>query len=184
VGRLTYAAAQALWADAARRPTVLGDGAAWIKTQAALHFPDATTILDWGHVERAVHKAIRAARAGAANRAVRRAAHRAIPALLWHGRLDEAVAARRLLQAPRDDAVPLLDETIRSLLGQRGWLGDYAAWQEAGEQIGSGLVEREVALVINRRMKRQGMRWRRANADAVAALRVRTINQSWDQNVA
>ena len=42
------------------------------------------------------------------------------------------------------------------------------------------MVEREVALVINRRMKRQGMRWRRANADAVVALRVQTINATWD----
>jgi hypothetical protein len=46
------------------------------------------------------------------------------------------------------------------------------------------LVEREVALVINRRMKHQGMRWRRENADALVALRVRTINATWDQRAA
>lgn len=37
--------------------------------------------------------------------------------------------------------------------------------------MGSGLMEREVALVINRRLKQQGMRWCRANADAVVVLR-------------
>jgi len=63
---------------------------------------------------------------------------------------------------------------------QRRWIGDYGTWQAAGEPVGSGMVEREVALVINRRMKRQGMRWRRTNADAVVALRVRTINRTWD----
>jgi hypothetical protein len=29
-------------------------------------------------------------------------------------------------------------------------------------------------------MKRQGMRWKRANADAVVALRVRTLNADWE----
>lgn len=43
----------------------------------------------------------------------------------------------------------------------------------------SGLVEREAELVINRRLKRRGMRWRRANADAIVALRVRPLNEDW-----
>jgi hypothetical protein len=67
---------------------------------------------------------------------------------------------------------------------QRGRIGDYAAWQDTGEPIGSGMVEREVALVINRRRKRQRIRWRRVNVDAIVAVRVRTINQSWDQAAA
>ncbi len=59
---------------------------------------------------------------------------------------------------------------------QRAWLGDYAAWQAAGYPVGSGVIERAVALVINRRMQRQGMRWRRVNASFVTALRVRQFN--------
>lgn len=46
------------------------------------------------------------------------------------------------------------------------------------------MVEREVALVINRRMKRQGMRWQRANADGIVALRVREYNAGWDEPTA
>jgi hypothetical protein len=46
------------------------------------------------------------------------------------------------------------------------------------------MVEREVALVINRRMKRQGMRWRRENADALVALRTHTINATWEHRAA
>jgi hypothetical protein len=41
--------------------------------------------------------------------------------------------------------------------------------------------EREVEVVLNRRLKRQGMRWRRANADAVVAVRVRECNATWDK---
>jgi hypothetical protein len=209
VGLLTYAAAQALGGDRALRQTVRGDvvvalldaaagpggdralrqtvrgdGAAWIKTQAALHFPEATTILDWPHLARAVHKAIRAARPGAANQEVRRQAHSERPALLWRGNVDGAGAAVLTLvpdDAPRPEAV---EQTVAYLQEQRSWIGDYDAWQAAGEPVGSGMVEREVDLVINRRMTRQGMRWRRANADAVVALRVRTINATWFQEAA
>jgi hypothetical protein len=66
VGALTYTAAVALGGHAAREQLVLGDGAAWIKTQTATHFPDARGILDWAHVARALHRAIRAARPGPA----------------------------------------------------------------------------------------------------------------------
>ena len=184
LGQLAYAAAHALGGDQAAHQTVLGDGAAWIKTQAALHFPEATTILDWPHLARAVQKAIRATRPGAANKTIRREAHQTIPALLWRG--DVAGASRALAALPPPDAAPIpaVVEILTYLHEQRGWIGDYAGWQDAGEPTGSGMVEREVALVINRRMKRQGMRWRRGNADAIAALRVHTINQSWHQQAA
>ena len=184
VGLLTYAAAQALGGEQARRQTMVGDGADWIKQQAALHFPTATTILDWGHLVRAVQKAIRAARPGPANRVLRRQAHHLIPALLWNGEVE--AAATELAELSPADAEPATAvlETLTYLANQRDWLGDYGAWQAAGEPIGSGLVERAVALVINERMKRRGMRWRRVCATAVVALRVAILNADWDQRCA
>jgi len=184
LGVLTYAAAHGLGGEQAARQTVLGDGADWIKTQAALHFPEATTILDWPHLARVVHRAIRAARPSRADREVRRRARALIPALLWDGAVE--AAATELADLPPAGAEPgaALEEALAYLASQRDWLGDYGAWRDAGEPVGSGMVEREVALVINRRMKRQGMRWRRTNADALVALRVRTINESWTQRVA
>jgi hypothetical protein len=184
VGMLTYAAAHRLGGEQAERQTVLGDGADWTKTQAALHFPDATPILDWPHLARIVHKAIRAARSGATHRQVRRRAHRQIPALLWTGAIEAATTALADLRPASTEPIAALDAALTYLATQRDWIGDYGAWRDAGEPVGSGLVEREVALVINRRMKRQGMRWRRANADALVALRVRTINDTWDQQAA
>jgi len=182
IGVLAYAAATELGAVGgaveAREQFVLGDGAAWIHTQAALHFPEARSILDWAHVERALHQAIRAACPGRANRARRRDWHRAIPDLLWHGDVDGTLAALLALRPGRvgAESVSRLEQAMSYLTTQRAYLGNYAAWQEAGEPSGSGLVERGVGVVINRRMKGQGMRWRRANADAVVALRVRELN--------
>lgn len=60
-------------------------------------------------------------------------------------------------------------------------MGDYHAWKEQGYPVGSGLVERAVAIVINARMKKRGMRWKRDNATAVVALRVQRINSAWEK---
>lgn len=183
VGALAYAAAVALDGNAAPEQLVLGDGAEWIKTQATLHFPDATGILDWAHVSRALHKAIRAARPGPAHKAVRRDLHRQVPDLLWQGDVSATVAALHALRPPAPaEPIPVLEETLRYLTGQRTWLGNYAAWHEQGYPVGSGLIERAVAIVINWRMKGRGMRWRRHTASAVVALRVRELNTSWAAN--
>jgi hypothetical protein len=58
-------------------------------------------------------------------------------------------------------------------------MGNYERWQEQGYPVGSGLVERAVGVVINVRMKKRGMRWKRTNATAVGALRVQGINSAW-----
>lgn len=179
LGELTYAAAEALNGTRATRQVVVGDGAEWIKQQAAHHFPEALTILDWPHLWRVMRRAIRAARPGRRLRAARRDLSRTISAALWAGEVDEA-HAHLLALRPAGDPLAAVEDAIRYLTTQRTWLGNYQAWRDAGHPVGSGLVERAVALVINRRMKRQGMRWTRASADAIVALRVEHLNQDWE----
>lgn len=185
IGMLAYSAASELGVERASRQVVLGDGAEWIKSQAKAHFPDALTILDWAHVARIVHKAVRKARPGKSFQAERRGLHQSVADALWHGQTDSAIERLRALRPqaePGEEArepIKALEEAIAYLEAQRPWLGDYQALRDQGYPVGSGMVEREVELVINRRMKRQGMRWRRENADAVVALRTNTINADW-----
>jgi hypothetical protein len=75
------------------------------------------------------------------------------------------------------------EDAIAYLRSQRASLGDYGAWQAAGYPVGSGLIEHAVALVMNRRIKREGMRWCRPNASCVVALRVREINADWEDDL-
>jgi len=180
IGVLAYAAAYQLGAERAERQVVIGDGAAWIKTQAQWHFPAAVKILDWAHLARAVHQAIRAARPGKGRKEERRQLHRQLEEQLWHGEVDAALEALRGLRPREGEPVVLLEEAISYVRGQRSWLGNYQEWREAGYPVGSGMVERAVELVINRRLKRRGGRWRRVNADAVVALRVLILNQQWE----
>lgn len=80
------------------------------------------------------------------------------------------------------EPVPRLEDAIRYLQRQRVWLGDYAAWHAAGYPVSSNLIERAVALIIYRRMKRQGMRCARPNASCVVALRVREFTVDWQDD--
>ena len=182
-GDQLYAAADALGATRSPRQVVLGDGADWIKHQTARHFPAALPILDWPHVWRVLERAIRAACPGAANRAQRRALYQALGDDLWQGRGDAVVAALTEL-AGAEPPRGALAEALTYLDTQRDWLGDYAAWQATGYPVGSGLVERAVAVVINWRMKDRGMRWTRRMADGLVALRVARINEDWEAAMA
>ena len=182
VGRLTYAAACQLNATEARRQVVLGDGADWIKTQAQEHFPDALKILDWPHLWRKIQAAVRALQPGKhpARRAWRKAQYEVLLPLLWQGERDQALRHLGSLRPLLGEVPSPLEEAIRYLETQGDWIGNYQRWQEQGYPIGSGLVERAVAIVINVRMKKRGMRWKRANATAVVALRVQQINADWE----
>ncbi len=101
--------------------------------------------------------------------------------LLWQGQVEVALIHLQALRPGiASEPIEALEDAITYLHNQRGWMGNYQQWQDAGYPVGSGLVERRVAVVINSRMKRRGMRWLRANATAVVALRVRMLNAQWD----
>lgn len=100
--------------------------------------------------------------------------------LLWQGEREQALAHLRSLFPMTGEAPPSLEDAIRYLETQKDWLGNDEQWREQGYPVGSGLVERAVAVVINMRMKKRGMRWKRANATAVVALRVQRINTDWE----
>ena len=125
-------------------------------------------------------KAVRAARSGEGNKAARKRLYQSLRESLWHGRVDEALSTLIGLRAA--EQLKPLEAAISYVHNQRAWIGDYEAWQQQEYPVGSGLVERQVELVINRRLKGQGMRWLREHADAVAALRVRELNTDWDDD--
>ena len=91
------------------------------------------------------------------------------------------VILRGLRREEGQEATRVLEEAIGYIEGQRAWLGNYGEWEAMGYPVGSGAVERAVEVVINKRMKKQGMRWKRGTADAVVALRVEVLNQAWEQ---
>lgn len=181
LGQQAAAALEQVGGASAER-VVLADGAQWIKTQTQRHFAGATCILDWPHLWRTMAKAVRAV--GVQREADSRWVKQQLRTLghwLWQGEVPAATALLEQWQAQQHGHAPIkaLTAALTYLDTQRDWIGNYAQWQRQGYPVGSGLIERTVALVINRRMKRQGMTWLRRNATAVVALRVGVLNEEW-----
>jgi hypothetical protein len=181
LGQQANAAAQQLDADPLRPAVVIADGAEWIKKEQAKYFPQATCILDWAHlwreVSRAIMAAARAKELGAKERDYQLYWHRTV---LWQGGVDQALEGlRRLSLGVPTNLLKPLQEAIRYLENQRPWIGSYERWKAQGYPVGSGMIERAVAIVINRRMKKRGMRWCRPNATGIVALRADLLNDDW-----
>ena len=99
---------------------------------------------------------------------------------LWHGQVDQAVQGLRDLgKGLPAEPSETIQKTIMYLEHQRAWIGSYERWRKRGYPVGSGMIERAVTLVINRRMKKRGMRWCRHNATAIVALRTDLLNDDW-----
>lgn len=102
---------------------------------------------------------MQAARPGPMWRTVRRACSQRLTQALWHGQVDRARGQLAALRpGPLEAPVEALETALTYLERQRAWMGDYQHWRDLGYPVGSGLVERAVALIINRPLKRQGMR--------------------------
>lgn len=142
LGTLSYAATCELGAEEARRQVVVGDGAEWIKTEADLHYPQAVKLLDWPHLWRKIHAAIRAGHPGQSKKARewRKGQYEQLSPRLWHGQVDAALAHLRALR-PGGDGEPIdtLEEAITYVDNQREWIGNYQQWQEAGNPVGSAM---------------------------------------------
>ncbi|GHO79681.1 hypothetical protein KSD_74520 [Ktedonobacter sp. SOSP1-85] len=181
LGVLAEAAAREVGLDEANS-VVVADGAQWIKQEAQQHFAQATHILDWFHLWRVVRKAIcEMQREQHYSDTWLRQQIAEIKSWLWQGEVEEAVKRLQSWQGQEKGEGKALEAALTYLDQQRDWMGSYEAWRQAGYPVGSGIIERAVALVINRRMKRRGMRWKRANATALVALRTAFLNTDWQR---
>jgi len=181
LGQQAKAAAQTLGGNPSRPVVVIADGANWIKKEQGQHFPHATCMLDWAHLWREVRYAIvvaaRAKSLAPRERDYQLYVHRS---WLWSGGVEQALQGLRTLGQGLDaEAREAITKAITYLEHQRPWIGSYEYWRKQGYPVGSGMIERAVALAINRRMKKRGMRWCRPNATAVVALRTDLLNADW-----
>jgi hypothetical protein len=150
-------------------------------TQQGRHFPSATCILDWAHLWREISHAIggvaRAKPLSHPERDYQALLHRS---WLWQGGVEQAVRGLHTLATGLPaEAEEVVNKAITYLENQRPWIGSSEQWPRRGYPVGSGMIERAVALLINRRMKKRGMRWKRTNATAVVALRADLLNDDW-----
>ena len=149
--------------DSAAQRVVIGDGAAWIWNLAAEHFPGAIEIVDIYHAKQHLCDVAKAIYGPGTDLADRWARDRR--AELDAGRLCAVVAALRI----HVETTPEARKCIHYLFGNRHRMR-YPQFRARGLCVSSGVVEAGCKQ-IGDRLKRAGMRWTVAGANAIIALR-------------
>ena len=149
--------------DTAARQVVIGDGAAWIWNLAAEQFPRAIEIVDIYHAKQHLGDAAKAIYGPGTDLADQWAKDRC--AELDAGRLCAIVAALRI----HADTTPEARKCIHYVFGNRHRMR-YPQFRAKGLCISSGVVEAGCKQ-LGDRLKRAGMRWTVAGANAIIALR-------------
>jgi hypothetical protein len=150
--------------DQAPRRVVLGDGAAWIWNLADDLFPGARQIVDLFHAKQHLSDVARTIY-GAGTDLARQWAR------VRHDDLD-AGHLRALCQAlrPHTSAHPEARRCLEYVTHHRARMR-YPTFRAQGLCVSSGVVEAGCKVAIGTRLKRAGMHWTVAGADAIIALR-------------
>lgn len=150
---------------------VLADGSEWIANLVDEDLPGAMMILDWYHV--ADHVGDAALALFPDDEKARKRWRGEQLGLLRRGRVD--VLLRRLaeteLSLPPSSAAKEAVAGLRKYLDKRRAHLVYAKARNEGLIIGSGAVESAIGHVLQQRMKRSGMRWKKPGALAMIELR-------------
>jgi hypothetical protein len=89
--------------------------------------------------------------------------------LVGEGEREHVLDHLNRLRPASGEAPGPFEGAVRSLHTQADWMGNAQTGEEQGYPVGRGLVVRAVAVVIKRRRKKRGMRWKRSNATSVVA---------------
>ena len=177
-GERAYAAAAQRGVEQAAEVAVIGDGAEWIWNLAAHHYPQATQIVDYWHACEHIWE-LRKALYPAESEAGDRWAHEHFRRLKEEGPgpLRRALARCQPTSAEAQETV----RTERGYFDKHRRRMQYPQFRARGMMIGSGPVEAACKVVVGHRLKRAGMRWSRAGADAILAVRCALLNHQPEQ---
>lgn len=159
-----YREAQRRGFDRAQRRVVLGDGALWIWNLAAEQFPGAIQIVDLYHAKGHLTDVAKAIYGPVSDLGEQWAKQRRDE--LDEGKLDGVLQALHVHAQANDEARKCLDYLTRNRSRMR-----YPEFRALGLCVSSGVVEAGCKVAIGTRLKRAGMHWTVAGADAIIALR-------------
>ncbi len=164
--------------ETATEVILLGDGAAWIWERIAPILGEGTIcITDWYHVTEHVWDCGRALW-GEGSAACEQWVER-YKSLLWKGKSAEALAALEREKGRHRGGKREAVEGLITYLKNQGERLAYARFREQGLDVGSGRVE-AMCKQVGVRMKRAGMCWSDAGAQAALSLRSVWLNGQWD----
>lgn len=148
----------------AARHVVLGDGAAWIWNLADEYFPTAVQIVDRFHAKQHLSDVAKAIYGAGSDLAAQWARQR--HAELDAGQIDNIIAALALHANSCHSAEQCSDYLAHNRARMR-----YHEFRAQGLCTSTGVVEAGCKYAIGTRLKRAGMHWTLAGANAIIALR-------------
>ena len=150
--------------DTAARRVVIGDGAEWIWNLSAEQFPGAIEIVDIYHAKGHLCDVAKAIHGAGTDLAAQWGKDRRDE--LDAGRIDAILTELRAHSETCEEARKCIDYLTRNRHRMR-----YPEFRAAGLCVSSGVVEAGCKLAIGARLKRAGMHWTVAGANAIIALR-------------
>jgi len=160
-----------------KNTVVLSDGAAWIRSMVDELFPDAQQILDFYHLCENVNEY--AKYIFKMNEVESKPWARKTCDALRNSNYQQVLhELEDLERKPRGCSVNLygyITNNIKNI--------DYAAYEKQGFFIGSGAIESGNKIILQDRLKRAGMRWNIATAQAMLSLRTKAESGRWFTDV-
>jgi hypothetical protein len=177
-GERLYAAAVQAGVLTAQELIVIGDGAEWIWNIANHHYPGATEILDYWHVCEHIHELAKSYYGDSDPNGDRWAKD--------HCRWLKERGPGTLLGALKrmKPKTPAQADAVRKATGyftNNRHRMQYHEYRKRRLMIGSGPAEASCKSMVQVRMKASGMRWSKAGADAVLAVRAAILSNDKDR---
>jgi hypothetical protein len=154
------------WARADKK-VVLGDGSEWIWNQAALHFPEATCIVDLYHSRE--HLGSLATKLYPQDEPARKRWRMEEQAKLDAGKIEDLVTALCTLEKTHPGLAKEIEMEANYFDGNKERMR-YAAFRKQGLFVGSGVVEAGCKTIVGR-LKQSGMFWTVRGANGIIVLR-------------
>jgi len=150
--------------DQAERRVVLGDGAPWIWNLADERFPGAVQIVDRYHVKQHLSDVAKVVYGAGSNLGAQWAKQRHDQ--LDAGEIDDLLAALKEHAEAHEEARKCAEYVTHNRHRMR-----YPEFHAQGLCTSTGVVEAGCKLTVGTRLKRAGMHWTLAGANAIIALR-------------
>jgi hypothetical protein len=157
-----------------KNTVVLSDGATWIRNMVEELFPDAQHILDYYHLCENVNTYAR--HLYNMDESKYRPWAKKICTLLRAGKYRFVLRELEPLKNKKPNGCNVnlygyISNNINNI--------DYAAYERKGYFIGSGAIESGNKIVLQDRLKRAGMRWNTATAQAMLTLKAKAESNLW-----
>ena len=161
----------------AKKKVVIGDGALWIWNLADQHFPGAIQIVDLYHARQ--HLWELSAKLFPTDERGRNRWTMQLLDQLNKGNIEALVKALRAFPAPNEELAHILANEAEYFQRNAERMR-YPKFRAEGLFVGSGVVEAGCKTVIGSRLKRSGMFWSVAGANAIIALRCSILSGSFE----